>query len=167
MLQGCHAKLQTMTDLSPVRRTHTIRSARPDAVFEVVADFPAYARLFKDISESRVLQTDGNQVRAEFCMALVLPIRYVLDLVCDRANLTIDWTLVKGDVMTTNQGGWAFHAAGDDTVVDYHITLSLKAPVPGFILRKVTDGLINLSLPAMFKSIEDEVRTRARAQAQG
>jgi len=36
----------------------------------------------------------------------------------------------------------------------------VKAPVPGFVLRKVTDGLVAASIPAMFASIERELRHR-------
>jgi hypothetical protein len=36
----------------------------------------------------------------------------------------------------------------------------VKAPLPGFILRRVTDGLVAASLPNMFASIEREVRKR-------
>ena len=40
----------------------------------------------------------------------------------------------------------------------YRVSLDVKAPVPGFVLRKVTDGLVAASIPAMFTSIEREVR---------
>jgi hypothetical protein len=36
--------------------------------------------------------------------------------------------------------------------------------VPGFVLRKVTDGLVSASIPAMFASIEREVRSRQARQ---
>ena len=42
----------------------------------------------------------------------------------------------------------------------YRVSLDVKAPVPGFVLRKVTDGLVAASIPAMFASIEREVRRR-------
>ena len=60
--------------------------------------------------------------------------------------------------MTGSTGGWRFTAAGDGTDVDYRAALDVKAPLPGFILRKVTDGLVAASLPNMFASIEREVR---------
>src|SRR6187397_703767 len=43
--------------------------------------------------------------------------------------------------------------------------LDVKAPLPGFILRRVTDGLVAASLPNMFASIERDVRKR-QTQAQ-
>ena len=32
--------------------------------------------------------------------------------------------------------------------------------MPGFVLRKVTDGLVAASIPSMFSAIEREVRKR-------
>ena len=84
--------------------------------------------------------------------------RYVLDLTCDPARSTVDWTFVEGEIVTDSTGGWRFTAEGDGTTIDYRAALDVQAPLPGFILRKVTDGLVAASLPNMFASIEREVR---------
>jgi hypothetical protein len=100
---------------------------------------------------------------------MVLPIRYVLDLTCVAgaagAPLTVDWKYVEGEVVTNSVGGWRFSPEGDGTAVDYTVSLDVKAPLPGFVLRKVTDGLVSASLPNMFVSLEREVRRRQSAGA--
>jgi len=57
-------------------------------------------------------------------------------------------------------GGWRFAAEAGGTRVEYEVALRIDAPVPGFLLRKIVDGLVTLSLPAMFASIEREVGRR-------
>ena len=69
-----------------------------------------------------------------------------------RADLTVDWTFVEGEVVTGSEGGWRFTAEGPGTRVAYHASLTIKAPLPGFVIRKVTDALVSASLPAMFAS---------------
>ena len=54
--------------------------------------------------------------------------------------------------------------SGDGTTIEYRAALDVKAPLPGFILRRVTDGLVAASLPNMFASIEREVRKRQAPQ---
>ena len=54
----------------------------------------------------------------------------------------------------------AVHPVGRWNDIDYRAALDVKAPLPGFILRRVTDGLVAASLPNMFASIEREVRKR-------
>jgi ribosome-associated toxin RatA of RatAB toxin-antitoxin module len=149
-----------MDPREPVRRRQHIARVRPRDVYDVVVDFPAYPRLFPEIKETRVISTSGPVVRVEFRAQIVLPIRYVLDLTCQPETLSVDWTYVEGEVVTGSTGGWRFTAAGDGTDVDYTAAIDVRAPLPGFVLRKVTDGLVSASLPAMFTSLERELRRR-------
>jgi len=146
----------------PVRKSVVLRAVAPQAIYAVVVDFAAYPRLFPEIKAAEVLSRDGRRVRAEFRGNMVVPFRYVLDLDCDEAALSVDWRYVEGEVVKSSEGGWRFAAEGDGTRVDYRVAMEIAAPVPGFILRKITDGLVSLSLPAMFASIEREAKARAK-----
>jgi ribosome-associated toxin RatA of RatAB toxin-antitoxin module len=148
------------TPREPVHRRQVIARARPAEVYAVVTDFPAYPRLFPEITDTRLLSTTGNTLRVEFRAKVMVPVRYVLDLTCDPAAQSVDWTFVEGEIVTASQGSWRCTSDGDGTVVDYRVALEVRAPLPGFLLRKVTDGLVAASIPAMFASIEREVRRR-------
>ncbi|HVU49183.1 MAG TPA: SRPBCC family protein [Polyangia bacterium] len=156
-----------MDSREPVRRRHHVPRATPREVYDVVVDFPAYPRLFPELKEARVLSRTGDVARVEFRAHMVMPIRYVLDLTCasSAAPLTVDWKFVEGEIVTNNVGGWRFSPEGDGTAVDYTVSLDVKAPVPGFVLRKIIDGLVSASLPNMFVSLEREVRRRQAAGA--
>ena len=156
-----------MDSREPVRRRHHVPRATPREVYDIVVDFPSYPRLFPELKEARVLSRTGNVARVEFRAHMVLPIRYVLDLTCDAdgATPTVDWTYVEGEIVTSSVGSWRFTAEGDGTAVDYTVSLDVRAPLPGFVLRKVTDGLVSASLPNMFVSLEREVRRRQAAGA--
>jgi ribosome-associated toxin RatA of RatAB toxin-antitoxin module len=153
----------------PVQRRHLLSRATPAEVYGVVIDFPAYPRLFPEIKSTRVLETSGPRVRVEFRAQIVLPIRYVLDLVCDPERWIVDWTFVEGEIVADSVGGWRLspEPGSDGTVIDYRVALEVKAPVPGFVLRKVTDGLVAASLPNMFAAIEREVRRRQSLPTSG
>ena len=66
--------------------------------------------------------------------------------------------------MTNSTGGWRFAAEGDGTHVDYRAAIDVKAPLPGFVLRKMTDGLVAASIPNMFAG---DRRARSAASAEG
>jgi ribosome-associated toxin RatA of RatAB toxin-antitoxin module len=149
--------------LNPVRRTAVLRGVAPKSAYAVVVDFAAYPRLFPEIKAARVLSSEGKRVRAEFRGNIVVPFRYVLDLDCDEEALTVDWRYVEGEVVKNSEGGWRFAAEGDGTRVEYSVAMEIAAPVPGFLLRKITDGLVALSLPAMFASVEREAKARGIA----
>jgi hypothetical protein len=94
---------------------------------------------------------------------MVLAVRYVLDLTCQPDVPSVDWRFVEGEIVTDSTGSWRFTPEGEGTRVDYRVSMDVRAPVPGIILRKITDGLVSASLPRMFTSLEAEVRRR-RAQ---
>ena len=137
-----------------------LQGIAPASVYAVVVDFAAYPRLFPEIKAARVLSTEGKRVRAEFRGNIVLPFRYVLDLDCDADALIVDWRYVEGEVIKNSEGGWRFSPEADGTRVEYRVAMEISAPLPGFLLRKITDGLVALSLPAMFASVEREAKSR-------
>jgi ribosome-associated toxin RatA of RatAB toxin-antitoxin module len=145
----------------PVRRTHFIRGASPRQIYDIVTDFAAYPRLFREIESTKVLSVEGNRSRVEFRIQMVVAIRYTLDLVCNPDLLTVDWTYVEGEVVTGSEGGWRFQAQGGGTEIEYRAALTIDAPLPGFVVRKVTQALVSASLPGMFSSIEKEHARRA------
>ena len=145
----------------PVHRRYEMKGATPRQVYDVVVDFPAYPRLFPEFKQTRVLATrPGGVARVEFHAQVVIAVRYVLDLACRPEVPSVEWTFVEGEIVTGSAGSWRFTPQGPDTIVDYSVSLDVKAPLPGFVLRKVTDGLVSASLPNMFTSLEREVRRR-------
>ena len=151
----------------PVERTHQLARATPAEAYAVVTDFDAYPRLFPEIKQTRTLSASGSVRRVEFRAQVVVAVRYVLDLLCDPTAVTVDWTFVEGEIVTGSAGSWRFTAEGDGTAIRYRASLDVRAPLPGFVLRKVTDGLLAASLPAMFASIDREVRRRQQQPAAG
>lgn len=153
-----------MSAREPVVRRHFVAGATPAEVYAVVTDFPAYPRLFPEFVATRVVSTTGNVARVEFKAQIVMAVRYVLDLRCEPETLNVEWTFVEGEIVTASTGGWRFTAEAGGTAVEYRALIDVKAPVPGFILRKVTDGLVAASIPNMFRAIEGEVRRRQAPQ---
>ena len=171
-------KCQAMDGREPVSRSHHLMGVSPATAYGVVTDFPAYPRLFPEIKAARVLSRTpapgdgalaaGEIVRVEFKAQVVLAVRYVLDLVCRAQPAlapSVDWSFVEGEIVTDSQGSWRFTPERDGTLMSYRASLNVRAPLPGFVLRKVTDGLVAASLPAMFSAIERESRQRQGAAA--
>ena len=139
-------------DSAPVRRSQLVSGAQPAELYAVITDFEAYPRLFREVKSVRVLERDGTRVRVEFKLDLMVAVRYVLDLVCDSSALTVDWTYVEGEVVTRSQGSWRFVPQPGGTRLDYQVELAINAPLPGFVVRRLTDALVSASLPSMFSA---------------
>jgi ribosome-associated toxin RatA of RatAB toxin-antitoxin module len=148
----------------PVNRTHFVPQAKPADVYAVVTDFAAYSRLFPEFTSVRVIETAGNRRRVEFNVQVVVAARYVLDLVCDDVASTVDWTFVEGNIISDSRGSWRFIAEGGGTRIEYAAALEVNAPLPGFVLRKISNAIVSASLPAMFAAIGREVALRASSR---
>ena len=154
---------------SPVERSYVVKRASPQEVYAVVVDVEAYPRLFPELKAVRIVErrpaAPGTPMvlRVELRAQVVLAVRYVIDMRCDPDALTVDWTFVEGDVVVDSRGAWRFTPEGEGTKTVYRVSLSVKAPLPGFVLRKATDALVSASIPAMFASIEREVHRRRAA----
>jgi ribosome-associated toxin RatA of RatAB toxin-antitoxin module len=156
-----------MSAREPVHRSHLFTATTPRELYDIVVDLPSYPRLFPELKGARVISTQGTVVRVEFRAQMVLPVRYVLDLTCQPDAPAVDWRYVEGEIVTDSTGSWRFTAEGDGTRVEYRAALDIRAPVPGIILRKITDGLVSASLPRMFTSLEAEVRRRRTERTSG
>ncbi len=153
-----------MDGAAPIERSYLVRGASSREVYDVVVDFEAYPRLFPELKAVHVLDRQAGNLRVEFRAEVVLAVRYVLDVRCDSDALTVDWTFVEGEVVVDSTGGWRFSSEAAGTKVDYRVKMLIKAPLPGFIVRKATDALVAASIPGMFASIDREVRRRRDLQ---
>ena len=155
--------IATMDSRTPVERTYLVRGATPRSVYDVVTDFEMYPKLFPEFKSVRVLERRPPVLRVEFRVEVVLSVRYVLDLTCDPDALTVDWTFVEGEIVVDSVGGWRFTTDREGTQVVYRAALAIKAPLPGFIVRRATDALVAASIPGMFAAIDREARRRREA----
>jgi ribosome-associated toxin RatA of RatAB toxin-antitoxin module len=144
----------------PVRRTHHVSGAEPRELYDIVTDFEAYPRMFREIKSARVLASEGNRRRVDFRVEVVVSVRYTLDLVCNSETMTVDWTYVEGEVVTGSEGGWRFISENAGTRMEYQAALTISAPLPGFVIKRVTQALVSISVPAMFAAIEAELAAR-------
>jgi len=150
--------MRAMEPRAPVERTHLVRGVAPRQVYDLITNFEAYPRLFPELKAARIIDRRPGVVRVEFRAEVVLAVRYVLDLVCDPDALTIDWTFVEGEIVTDSVGGWRFTAVPEGTKVEYRAGMTIKAPLPAFIVRRATDALVAASIPGMFAAIERELK---------
>ena len=148
--------------LETLSREYTIRGVCPRDVYAVVTDYACYPRIFPDFSGCRVVAGQGNRQQVEFRARVVVEVRYVLDITHDPEKLTTSWKYVEGEVVSDSEGGWSFE--GDETVtrIKYRAGVSVKAPLPRFVVNKISNALMGTSIPNMFKALEREALARKK-----
>lgn len=148
--------------LELITREYLVRGVAPRAVYDIVTDYACYPRIFPEFTGCRVLGAEGAVQRVEFRARVVVEVRYVLDIVHDPEALTTRWTFVEGEVVSASEGGWRFVAEGDGTRIHYRAGMAVRAPLPKFVINKVSNALMGTSIPNMFRSLEREAQARKK-----
>jgi ribosome-associated toxin RatA of RatAB toxin-antitoxin module len=132
-------------------------------VYDIVTDYACYPRIFPEFTGARVVKETDPVRRVEFRARVVVEVRYVLDITHDPEKLETRWTYVEGEVVSDSVGGWAFSDDGaGGTKIAYHAGMAVKAPLPRFIVNKISNALMGSSIPNMFRALEREAHARAR-----
>lgn len=147
--------------LETIKREFVIKGLTPQQVFAVVTDYDCYPRILPEFTGVKVLSSSGDHHRVEFRAKVVVEIRYVLDIVHDATACTTRWTFVEGEVVSDSRGGWTLSACDEGTNVNYEAGLAVKAPLPRFMVNKVSNMIIGTTIPNMFKAVEREALARS------
>ena len=128
----------------------------PERFYALLTDFSSYPSFVPNQSDVRVLSADGTRWRAEFELAVAKRLRYTLDLVGEPGK-SLRWTLVEGEMLRTNEGGWSLEALPDGGTRAYY---ELEVDLKGFVPRSLTRLLVERTLPANLQAFKFEAERR-------
>ena len=130
--------------------------ADPAAVMAVIADFENYPTWASSVQQAVVLETgpDGRAARVAFTISAG-PVRdqYELSYVWT-GDTTVEWTLVKGQMMKAQEGRYALEATATGTHVTYWLSVSLFIPMLGQLKRKAERVVMDQALKELKKRVE-------------
>jgi ribosome-associated toxin RatA of RatAB toxin-antitoxin module len=134
----------------------------PEFFFTVVTDFERYPEFVTTMKGVRVLRRGTDDLDVEFQLELIKSIRYTLRLKTAPPS-RVEWTLLQGDLMKENTGGWTLTPGGRDgtTRATYRVNLALKGLVP----RYITNKLVEVQLPEMLEQFKRRAETQHRDRA--
>lgn len=136
---------------------HTVEfDVPPDRVYALITDFESYPGFVPNQSGATVLEHEGDRWRVRFELAVAKTLTYVLDLE-GVPGQSLRWTLVEGDMMRTNEGGWTLEALDDGRT---RATYSMDVALKGFVPRSVSRALIERTLPANMEAFKLEAARR-------
>lgn len=128
----------------------------PERFFEVVRDYARYPEFLPEVKAVSVGPRSANSVEVTYRLdARIKLIEFTL-LHVETAPSRIEWRLVRGDVMTRDEGRWTLDPSpSGGTTATYAIELELLRRVP----RGLEKALAEQGLPAMLANF------KARAEA--
>ncbi len=141
--------------------TETMLIAAPaPRIWEVLVDFEAYptwARDLKGVTVDRV-DDDGRALEVTFrAAAMGRSTGYTLSYEYGDDPLTLQWTLVRGDIMRRLDGSYVLEPVEDDpdrTLVTYHLDVELIIPLPGFVKSRAEGKIVHTALRELQARVE-------------
>jgi ribosome-associated toxin RatA of RatAB toxin-antitoxin module len=144
--------------MAEASRTIEINVAR-EKMFEVITDYNAYPEFLQGVGCRKVTidKTEGNaKVVTQQVEIMGKKVTYTLKMVADRPH-RVSWSLVKGEMMSKNNGSWSLEELGPDkTRATYTLELKLGLLIPSAI----TTALAATSLPAMLEAFKKRAEGR-------
>lgn len=128
-----------------------------DRVYALLVDFASYPDFVPNQTRARVLDAADGRWRVDFQLSVARKLDYVLDLEGE-APTRLTWTLVEGDMMKQNDGGWTLEPIDDGART--RATYRLEVELEGFVPRSVTRILIERTLPATLEAFKKEAERR-------
>ena len=118
--------------------------------FQAIVDYKSYPQFADGVKSIEVLKQAGDTAEVKFNLNIVKEITYTLKLT-SKKNESVDWSLVSGDMMKKNNGGWKLKDLGQGkTEVTYHLEVELKGFFPG--LGMIEKTMVNTNLPMNMKA---------------
>ncbi|HJZ84105.1 MAG TPA: SRPBCC family protein [Polyangia bacterium] len=150
--------------MKEVQRTHFIAGATPRELFDIVTDYEHYPNFFPEFTRVRVLAREGAQLRVEFRAKMVKEVRYTLAITHEEGPTEFGtrWTFVDGQIVSDSRGSWRFRPEAGGTRIEYQAGIDVRAPLPGFILNRITEAILGKSIPNMFQALERESAARRK-----
>lgn len=141
----------------PQRTSSSITiGAKPAEVMAVIADFPRYPEWADGITETEVIEPNGDRAdRVRFTLdAGVIKDSYVLAYAWD-GDTAVEWELAeKGKVVSGMAGAYRLTGTGERTEVVYELAVDVAIPMPGLLRRQAEKTIIGTALKGLKKRVE-------------
>jgi ribosome-associated toxin RatA of RatAB toxin-antitoxin module len=124
-----------------------------EKVFAVITDYEKYPEFLDEQTGAKVLSKNDNVAEVSFKLKVVKEIEYRLRIV-ESSPTGIQWTLIKGEMMKENNGGWKLEPNGDKTKATYSIELGLGLLVPKSVATMLAETTLPKTLEAFKRRIE-------------
>jgi coenzyme Q-binding protein COQ10 len=135
--------------MAKAERTETF-DVSCEKFYQAITDYKSYPDFVDGMKSVEIIKSSSEDATVKFKLSLIKEVTYTLNLK-HIPNKEISWSLVSGDMMKVNNGGWKLKDLGNGkTEVTYHLEVELKGFLPG--LGMVEKTMVSTNLPMNMKA---------------
>jgi coenzyme Q-binding protein COQ10 len=128
-----------------------------EKLLAAITDYPNYPSFVEGMKKVTVTKNPDGSVQGHYDFSMMgKEMNYILNVKENLSQGIVEWSLVKSDFFTVNNGKWTVTEAGaNQCKVHYSLEVDFSFSVPSFILK----GIVKTSLP----TVVDQFYKRAKA----
>lgn len=128
--------------------------ATPEEIFAVVADVESTPTWSPQYQKAEIVDTDDEgRPRTVRQTVKTVGITDVLTVEYTWEPTKVSWVLLKASQLKSQKCSYTLTPQGDATKVRFDITVELAIPLPGFILKKVMKGALDVATDGLRKQV--------------
>ena len=125
--------------------------------YKVIVDYASYPQFVDGVTKVEVLKPSQDSPQIKMTVNVIKEISYTINLKHEE-NKSVSWSLVTGDYMKLNNGGWKLKDLGNGkTEVTYHLEIEVKGFIPGLSLIEKT--LVTTNLPLTMRAFSKRAQS--------
>ncbi|GAS94341.1 cyclase/dehydrase [Mycolicibacterium canariasense] len=128
--------------------------ATPEDILAVVADVESTPTWSPQYQKAEVVETD-DEGRPRIVKQTVKTVGITDELTVEYTwePAKVSWVLLKASQLKAQQCSYTLTPQGDKTKVRFDITVELAIPLPGFLLKKVMKGALDVATDGLRKQV--------------
>jgi ribosome-associated toxin RatA of RatAB toxin-antitoxin module len=132
-----------------------IINAPVEKCYSIISDYERYSEFLPEVKRTRTANRRGNEVDVHYEAEVVKIIKYTVHIKEDRPS-GLSWTLLEGEFMKENRGGWVLEAEGEGrTRATYNIAVEVGLLVP----KTIINVLVDTQLPKLLENFKKRIET--------
>lgn len=139
----------------PITETREVAiEATPDEIMDVLFDLESLTEWSSAHQEVEILERDdqGHPIKSRQVVKIVgVSDEQVLDYTVHDDG--VSWTLVSSKQQRAQDARYTLTPEGDSTRVRFELTVDLVVPVPGFLIKKGSKGLMDTATDGLRKRV--------------
>jgi uncharacterized membrane protein len=128
--------------------------ATPDEILDVLYDLESLPEWFTTTKKVEVLERDDEgrpRLARQVVKVVGVPDEQVLAY--SEEDDGVSWTLVSAKGQRAQEGRYTLTPQGDSTKVHFKLMIDLTIPVPGFLIKQGTKGIMEMATKGLRKRV--------------
>lgn len=138
--------------MAGAQRTITI-NAPVEKCWSVISDYERYPEFLPEVKKIRTLNRRGSELDVQYEAEVVKLIKYTVHMK-EEGPQKLSWSLIEGEFMKDNKGGWLLEDAGNGTTkATYNIAVEVGMLVP----KTIVNALVDTQLPKLLENFKRRI----------